>query len=675
MQQPQHRSIEALAEQALPLSVGTVSDAYRDIMQLLVTEQAMSPTGSINPGRARELVGKIFKAPPTSERWRQAASLLQSLGPADLIALGGLLEDELLRRSTKADRRTQYLRLEQGRRRVFTDLLENLQGQVEDFESFKINIPYAASFLAQYCFEEYFEDGAVIDYEKLWKRVEPTLDALIDIPAPEGTPEEVFLHKLQAAIHTYLATKELEPAKRALDAEYAVRDIEMIALITDWGEVRAALIKTVDGQAAETFGREDVPTLVGALRAQAEAVVTQKLELAETDFDDDLVAVQTKFEDHIGEHGSLSKEDAVAIVEDQFYLYKLNIGNPGIYNQYPSDEMIKTIVGGVKACSAYDHHAGAKDVKELAAEFYNLYLHNQNAAMPVDYLTLHNIVVGNGASEVIEMFLTALVENGENAIGTSPIYPLYSSVMGKLGEELKTVTLDVTDQGEVKRWEFDVEGLKALIDFNTKVLCINSPNNPTGAVFSRESLEAILDLAEEYGLFVISDEIYCEDLYDDEAQEKFCSMGSLAYERGVPAVIISGISKGLGKAAGWRCGWGVFIDRDNKAGKIFDAANTVATARLNPNTLGQRGAVPVLEDLIKYERRVAANIEADSTEAIDRSDLETLHHLDKLRALTGTQKDAMYEAFNVGPLSMPKPDGAYYGFFKVEGIDDFEAEK
>ncbi len=649
--------------EATPESEVTLQEAHRALMGVLIGADALNPAGSVDPQRAREIAQQLCGdlGEVGDESWAKAAELLKALPSADIFSLGILLETELSRLADKKTRTSEYLRLEQRRRAVFTTLLENLGC---DF-----SIPYASSFLAHYCIQEYFEEGEVVDYDQLRQRVERSLDALVD------TSQANFLDKLKAAIANYLESKELKPAERALAAEYAVRDIEMIALVGDWVNIRAAMTKVVEAQANDTFTTADIPALIPALREAAQAVSTQKLDLEATNFKQDLTELEELFAAHLAQ-GPMSKEEAATIINDgQFYMYELNIGNPGLYGQYPSEAMFQAVVADITKCSGYEHHAGAERVKELAAEFYNLYFQNQNANMPERAITPREIVVGNGASEVIQIFLEALVENGENAIGTSPIYPLYSSIMGKMGEELKTITLDVTEEGGVKKWKFDVEGLAALIDFNTKVLCINSPNNPTGAIFSRESLEAILDLAEEYGLFVISDEIYCEDLYDEQAQSEFCSMGSLAYERGVPTVVISGISKGLGKAAGWRCGWGVFIDRDHKADKVFDAANTVAKARLCPNTLGQRGAIPVLKDLVDYEQRIAGNLEAGSAEPIDRSDLDTLAHLDHLKELTGQQKDAMYEAFNQGPLSMPKPDGAYYGFFQVEGIDNFEDEK
>lgn len=244
--------------------------------------------------------------------------------------------------------------------------------------------------------------------------------------------------------------------------------------------------------------------------------------------------------------------------------------------------------------------------------------------------------VTTGASEAIEICLTALLNPGENFLMPTPGYPLYTAVQSKLELEPNPYYLD-----EANGWQPDVEDIKSKINDKTKAIVVINPNNPTGSVCSREILGQIIDLALEHDLLVICDEIYDKLLYDDN---KHVALASL--NKDVSAVTFSGLSKNY-VAPGFRIGWGVASGRQNVMSEYLEAVNKILRARVCANHPEQY-AIPVALD-------------GDQTHLAEM--LKTLH---KRRNL------AMEILPKIEGLSVVQPGGAFYLFPSIDVKDDYK---
>src|SRR5208337_2446486 len=159
---------------------------------------------------------------------------------------------------------------------------------------------------------------------------------------------------------------------------------------------------------------------------------------------------------------------------------------------------------------------------------------------------IQTVFLTAGVSEALDICLTALVNAGENVLTPSPEYPLYSAVLAKLGAQPNAYLLD-----ESNDWEPDLEDIARKINSGTRAIVVSNPNNPTGAVYSRATLERIAELARRHGLVIFADEIYDKMILDGEPHT---SLATLAPD--VPVVTFNGLSKAY-LVPGWRVGWGV----------------------------------------------------------------------------------------------------------------------
>jgi alanine-synthesizing transaminase len=180
-------------------------------------------------------------------------------------------------------------------------------------------------------------------------------------------------------------------------------------------------------------------------------------------------------------------------------------------------------------------------------------------------VTPDDVVITTGASEAIELVLTALLEADESVLLPSPNYPLYDAVVAKIGAHAIPYYLD-----EANGWALDLAEIESKVTKKTRAIVIGNPNNPTGGWYSREALEGLLDLARRHELVVLSDEIYDRLTYD----KPHVPTGSLATD--VPIISFNGLSKAY-LACGWRVGWMIFCnahltqDLRRAVGRLCDA--------------------------------------------------------------------------------------------------------
>ena len=299
----------------------------------------------------------------------------------------------------------------------------------------------------------------------------------------------------------------------------------------------------------------------------------------------------------------------------------LNIGDPNIYDFAPPREMVEaTYKAMLQNKNGYSPSSGIKpavDAIEREAERKGI-------------KNIHDIFVTTGASEAIELALTALVNEGENVLTPTPGYPLYTAISSKLQAMENPYYLD-----EANGWQPDINDIKSKVNDKTKAIIIINPNNPTGSIASYETLKHIVDFAVEKNLVVFADEIYDKLLFDDK---KLTSIGSINPDASV--ITFGGLSKNY-MVPGFRIGWGIVSGKKEVLSEYIEAINKMLRARLSANHPEQYG-IPVALDGTNEHLIVA------------------LEKLTKRRNITVEMLNA------IDGISCVKPEGAFYAFPSVE---------
>ena len=243
---------------------------------------------------------------------------------------------------------------------------------------------------------------------------------------------------------------------------------------------------------------------------------------------------------------------------------------------------------------------------------------------------LQSVFLTAGVSEAIDLCLTALVNPGENILTPCPDYPLYPAVLAKLGAQPNRYRLD-----EENRWEPDLDELERRISAGTRAILVSNPNNPTGAVYSRQTLERIAELARQNHLVIIADEIYDKLILEGAPHT---SLAALAPD--VPVVTLNGLSKSY-LVPGWRVGWGVMSGDAAAVKPYLEGIHQLLRARLCSNHPQQYAVRPALEG--------------------------PQDHLAEFRAKLRARRDLTVNWCRATPhMSCVAPHGAFYAFPKIE---------
>ena len=263
--------------------------------------------------------------------------------------------------------------------------------------------------------------------------------------------------------------------------------------------------------------------------------------------------------------------DKARQMEDEGHrIIKLNIGNVAAFGVMPPDEIVQDMIHNLPSQVA----AGYTDSKGLFAPRKAVMHYTQEKA--VAGVTVDDIYLGNGASELIAMSMNALLDAGDEVLIPSPDYPLYTAVVSLSGGTPVHYRCD-----EGSGWLPDIDDIKARITPQTKAIVVINPNNPTGALYPTEVLQAIVDVARQHQLIVFADEIYDKTLYDGATHT---SIASLADD--VLFVTFNGLSKNY-RACGFRSGWMVVSGAKRSARDYIEGLNMLASMRLCANTPGQ----------------------------------------------------------------------------------------
>ncbi|HVF35626.1 MAG TPA: aminotransferase class I/II-fold pyridoxal phosphate-dependent enzyme [Candidatus Saccharimonadia bacterium] len=256
-------------------------------------------------------------------------------------------------------------------------------------------------------------------------------------------------------------------------------------------------------------------------------------------------------------------------------IVKLNIGNPGAFGFDTPPHLRAAVLGNLAASDAYAHQQGLAAAREAIAA--------RERARGAAGADAANVFVGNGVSELIDLSLRALLDDGDEVLVPSPDYPLWTASTTLNGARAVHYPCHAT-AGFVP----DPDEVEALVTPRTRALVVISPNNPSGAVYPRETLAALARVAARHRLVLMADEIYDEIVYDDAA---YVPLASLAPD--VLCLTYGGLSK-VHRACGWRVGWVSLSGAIAQAREYRQALELLASMRLCSNVPAQHAIVPAL---------------------------------------------------------------------------------
>ena len=311
-------------------------------------------------------------------------------------------------------------------------------------------------------------------------------------------------------------------------------------------------------------------------------------------------------------------------------LHYLNIGDPLKFDHSTPQHMIEAVHKAMlEGQNGYCASSGTDEAVEAV----------KREAKRLNIQNVQDVFITSGASEAIELCLTALLDPGDNVLTPFPGYPLYTAVQAKLDAPENPYYLD-----EANDWMPDPDDIRKKINSRTKAIVLINPNNPTGSVCSKEMLMEIAKIAEEKDLLVLCDEIYDKILYDDA---KHIPLASLNPD--LPVITFNGVSKSY-IAPGFRIGWGIASGNKQKLSGFLDALNKLLRARLCACT-------PVMAS-------VKAALEGPQD------------HLTALMKKMTPRRDMTYKMLNdIEGISCVKPKGAFYAFPKLDVKDDADFVK
>ena len=261
-------------------------------------------------------------------------------------------------------------------------------------------------------------------------------------------------------------------------------------------------------------------------------------------------------------------DEAGRMEEEGKEILKLNIGNPYPFGFSAPQEVILDMLSNIRTSQGYSDSRGIFSARKAIMQYCQL--------RGIPNVTMNDIYTGNGVSELINLCMQALLNNGDEILIPAPDYPLWTATATLSGGKVVHYICD-----EQSEWYPDMDDIRSKITDKTKAIVIINPNNPTGAVYPKEVLEQIVQIAREHELIIFSDEIYDRLVMD---QYQHTSIASLAPD--LFCVTFSGLSKSH-MIAGFRIGWMVLSGPKNRAKGYIEGLNMLSSMRLCSNVPAQ----------------------------------------------------------------------------------------
>lgn len=249
-------------------------------------------------------------------------------------------------------------------------------------------------------------------------------------------------------------------------------------------------------------------------------------------------------------------------------IINLNIGNPAPFGLFAPDEIVQDMILNIQDAQGYSHHLGIFPARKAVMHY------TQQIGIPG--VTIDDVFIGNGVSELIVMTLQALLNDDDEVLIPSPDYPLWTTAVALSGGKPVHYICD-----EASDWVPDLGDIRSKITSKTKAIVVISPNNPTGAVYPKEILQQIADLAAEKKIIVFSDEIYDKILYDGHTHTPIASLNEDVFY-----MTFGGLSKNY-RATGFRGGWVILSGAKHKATSYIEGLTLLASMRLCANVPAQ----------------------------------------------------------------------------------------
>ena len=243
---------------------------------------------------------------------------------------------------------------------------------------------------------------------------------------------------------------------------------------------------------------------------------------------------------------------------------KLNIGNPGAFGFDAPDEIMQDVVQNLRQAQGYCHSKGLFPARKAVMQRYQ--------AQGIEDITVDDIIMGNGVSELIVMAMQALLNTDDEILIPAPDYPLWTAAVTISGGSAVHYRCD-----EENHWQPDLKDIESKINSKTKGIVIINPNNPTGAVYSEQTLKALVALAEKHNLVVFADEIYDRIIYDDAVHIPLASL-----VKNTLCLTFNGLSKTY-RLAGFRSGWMMMTGTKKQAQSYCEGLEMLASMRLCAN--------------------------------------------------------------------------------------------
>ena len=317
-------------------------------------------------------------------------------------------------------------------------------------------------------------------------------------------------------------------------------------------------------------------------------------------------------------------KQANRLEEEGHRILKLNIGNPAPFGFDAPDEIIQDVMANIREAQGYTDSKGLFAARKAVM--------HECQRLQIPNVSIDDIYLGNGASELIVMAMQALLNQGDEILIPAPDYPLWTAAVNLGGG--KPVHYQCDEEAD---WFPDIDDIKKRITPNTRGIVVINPNNPTGAVYSEALLEEIVELARQHNLIIFADEIYSKILYDGA---EFIPLSRVAQD--VLCISFNGLSKSY-RLAGFRSGWMVISGNKKGAEGYISGIDMLASMRLCANAPAMLGVQTAL------------------------GGYQSINELILPGGRLMEQRDLAWEMVNNIPgLSCVKPKGALYLFPKVD---------
>lgn len=333
----------------------------------------------------------------------------------------------------------------------------------------------------------------------------------------------------------------------------------------------------------------------------------------------------SKLKDVLYEIRGSALAEADRLEADGHRVLKLNTGNPAIFGFEAPFQIVRDMIESVPNAHGYSDSRGILSARRAVVSRYE-----EVPGFP--HVDPDDVYLGNGVSELITMTMQALLDEGDEVLIPAPDYPLWTAMTSLGGGKPVHYLCDAT-QG----WEPDLDDIRSKVTPQTKAIVVINPNNPTGAVYSREVLEGIVQIARENSLLLLSDEIYDRILYDEATH---IPLATLAPD--LLCLTFNGLSKTY-RVAGYRSGWLVITGPKAHAKGFLEGIQLLASTRLCPNVPAQFAVQAALSGVQSIEALIAPS--------------GRLHE----------QRDAAWQGLESIPgVTCHKPEGALYAFPRLD---------